>query len=274
MNAVSVSDLLEHSGDCVLMVDLESLWPLGSTPEDAVHAPEVRELLNRASALFPSVAVLAGRGASVARRILGTDKVALSGLYGAEFLAPGVDPGMGWLSKLLVPWERRVQTFTGALRDLVGSVTHELVLPGGIWVEDRGCMLALYPPNEDVEHDVRGVVEMFAREAGFDTRSAPGGILEIMPPVAPTKREAVLMVVRRSEAQWAIYLGGDENALHGVDYLVNGEALLGAAKIVVASAGMPSELAEAADLVVPGLDGMIAWLHEVVSNLEAQSSAS
>jgi trehalose 6-phosphate phosphatase len=120
-------------------------------------------------------------------------------------------------------------------------------------VEDKGLSLS-YHYREAADEaaalaELEGVAER-ARAAGLDARWGRK-VLEIRPPVAADKGTAVRILLERAGASLGLYAGDDTTDLDAFAGLA-AAGLEHAVRVAVASDEGPSELAAAADLVVPG----------------------
>ena len=87
-------------------------------------------------------------------------------------------------------------------------------------------------------------------------------VLEVRPPVEADKGTAVRQLLRQAGVDRALFAGDDTTDLDGFRGLREAGLEL-AVCVAVASAEAPPELAEQAELVVEGTEGLLALLHQL-----------
>ena len=129
----------------------------------------------------------------------------------------------------------------------------------GLPVEDKTLSLSYHYREAADEERAKAELEAVAaqaRAAGLDARWGRK-VLEIRPPVPADKGTAVGSLLERSGARLGLYAGDDTTDLDAFVGLVSAE-LEHAVRVAVASEEGPSELSDAADLVVDGPAEMAA----------------
>ena len=236
-----------------ILLDVDGvLAPIVQHADDA-HMPEsTRRPLIEVARRYGVVACVSGRRASDARRIVSLGSIAYLGSHGSEVLMPGaVAPE---LDRELQAWTRRVQAFT---RDAYDERLRRL----RVRLEDKEAIAALHwrgvPDEEEAESAVREVAEA-AEKAGF-TPHWGRKVLEIRPPVRIDKGAGIVAMLRNRDLAGALYVGDDAtdiDAFHGLSELVEMGRLGTAVRIGVRSDEGPSALAQEADVMVDGTDGV------------------
>jgi trehalose 6-phosphate phosphatase len=240
-----------------ILLDVDGvLAPIVQHPDDA-HMPETtRRPLIDVAKRYGVVACVSGRRASDARRIVSLGSIAYLGSHGSEVLKPGsIEPEM---DGELAAWTRRVQTFA---REAFGEELRRL----RVRLEDKEAIAALHwrgvPDEDDAEAAVRRVAAQ-AEEAGFTTHWGRK-VLEIRPPVRIDKGAGIVSLLRDMDLDAAVYVGDDVtdiDAFHGLTELIEMGRLGSAVRIGVRSEEGPSKLAEEADHMVEGTDGVRDFL--------------
>ncbi|MEA2312964.1 MAG: trehalose 6-phosphate phosphatase [Solirubrobacteraceae bacterium] len=240
-----------------ILLDVDGvLAPIVQHPDDA-HMPETtRRPLIDVAKRYGVVACVSGRRASDARRIVSLGSIAYLGSHGSEVLKPGsIEPEM---DGELAAWTRRVQTFA---REAFGEELRRL----RVRLEDKEAIAALHwrgvPDEDDAEAAVRRVAEQ-AEDAGFTTHWGRK-VLEIRPPVRIDKGAGIVALLRDMDLDAAVYVGDDVtdiDAFHGLTELIEMGRLGSAVRIGVRSEEGPSKLAEEADHMVEGTDGVRDFL--------------
>jgi trehalose 6-phosphate phosphatase len=195
---------------------------------------------------------VSGRRASDARRVVSLGSIAYLGSHGSEILRPGsISTEM---DRELQAWTRRVQNFA---REHYSENLRRL----RVRLEDKEAIAALHwrevPDEEEAEAAVREVAEA-AEQAGFNAHWGRK-VLEIRPPVRIDKGAGIVSLLRDRDLAAAVYVGDDTtdiDAFNGLSELVERGRLGHAVRVGVRSEEGPPELAEAADAMVDGTDGV------------------
>ena len=126
-------------------------------------------------------------------------------------------------------------------------------------VEDKGLTVAFHyreAENEDDALEYLEAVAKRAREAGLEPRFGRK-VLEIRPPVQADKGTAVTQLLGETGLKRALYAGDDTTDVDGFRALDDLELGI---RIAVSSDEAPSELVEAADIVVESPAELLALL--------------
>ena len=221
--SISVNHLSDHLDHVTLLLrgkrfgllsDLDgTLSELVSNPEYSVVAPQIRDPLAALCTKLHLVAVITGRSALQARRILAIDELLYVGNHGLEQLEKG---------ELSVP--DSVQAHLQALGEMRLSLQSQLAIPG-VSFEDKGVSFAIHYRNApDPEEAGRLVQEAVDREHGASFRQVGGKmVINILPPVELTKGTAVLDLAESHGLESLVYIGDDVtdvDAFRAVDRLV------------------------------------------------------
>jgi trehalose 6-phosphate phosphatase len=236
-----------------VLLDVDGvLAPIVQQPDDA-HMPETtRRPLIEVAKRYGVVACVSGRRASDARRIVALGSIAYLGSHGSEVLRPGaIAPE---LDRELQAWTRRVQTFA---HEAFGEKLRRL----RVRLEDKEAIAAFHwrgvPDEEDALAAVEDVAEA-AEKAGFVPHWGRK-VLEIRPPVRIDKGAGIVGLLRDSDLAAAMYVGDDltdVDAFRGLDELVEMGRLGTTLKVGVRSDEGPPVLADEADVMVDGTDGV------------------
>jgi len=230
-----------------VLTDLDgTLAPIVSDPMAARPLPEAAAALRRLQSSLSVVAVVTGRAAADARRMLGGDDLLVIGNHGAEWLEPGAAEAPA--NSELAEWAPVA----------VHRVLADLRPGDEVWVEDKGLSVTLHfrnaPDPEATRARLRGALDGMGNlgERGLAVR--PGRMsLEIRPVAAGDKGSALQALVSRYALRGLLVLGDD---VTDVDmFRAAGEARaadrLDAAIFAVGGAGeVPHTVTAAADLVL------------------------
>jgi trehalose 6-phosphate phosphatase len=236
-----------------VLLDVDGvLAPIVQHPDDA-HMPETtRRPLIEVARRYGVVACVSGRRASDARRIVSLGSIAYLGSHGSEVLRPGaITPE---LDRELQAWTRRVQNFANEAFD-------EPLRKLRVRLEDKEAIAALHwrgVPDEDGAQAAIEEVARRAEQAGF-TAHWGRKVLEIRPPVRIDKGAGIVSLLRDRDLAAALYAGDDTtdlDAFRGLGELVEAGRLGTAVRVGVRSDEGPSALAQEADVMVDGTDGV------------------
>jgi trehalose 6-phosphate phosphatase len=253
--------LLARPGRALIATDFDgTLAPIVADPQAARALPGAVPALASLAAAVGTLAVITGRAAAEAVAYGGLDAVPgliVLGHYGGqrwqagELTGPGSSPA--------------VQAARQALPGLLAGAG----APDGTWVEDKGHALAVHT-RRTADPDaalrlLRGPLDNLAERTGL--AAEPGRMVVELRPAGVDKGTALTGLVRERGAAAVMFCGddlGDLPAFAAVRAL-RAEGVPGCA---VASASAESRpVADAADLVVEGPDGIVALLAALAAEL-------
>jgi trehalose 6-phosphate phosphatase len=237
---VAAADLLarlaEEPRACALLLDVDGvLAPIVERPEHARVPEDTRAELARLAGRYGLVACVSGRTSADAARIVGLEELVYAGSHGLELDAEAER------------WRQPLHEFAARVD----------------WpVEDKGLTVSYHYrglPDEEAAHAELERVAERAQAAGLHARFGRK-VLELLPPVEANKGTAVRHLLSEHGLRRALYIGDDTTdldafaALDGLDLAV---------RVAVASAEGPSELGEAADLVLGGPTAVLELLRRL-----------
>jgi trehalose 6-phosphate phosphatase len=244
-----------------VLLDVDGvLAPIVQHPDDA-HMPETtRRPLIEVARRYGVVACVSGRRASDARRIVSLGSIAYLGSHGSEILRPGATAPE--IDRELAPWVRRVRAFAEEAFD-------EPLRRLRVRLEDKEAIAALHWRGVPDEAEAQAAIEEVAKRAEQAGFTAHWGrkVLEIRPPVRIDKGAGVVSLLRDRDLAAALYAGDDNtdlDAFRGLTELVEGGRLGTAVRVGVRSDEGPSELAQEADVMVEGTDGVREMLQALL----------
>ena len=219
----ALTRLAEAPEQAAIVLDIDgTLAPIVRRPDEAAVPEDARRELERLVARYALVACVSGRTGEDARRLVAVDGVRYVGSHGLE-LSPEADR-----------WRDEIHRFAASVD----------------WpVEDKGLTVAFHyreAENEDDALEYLEAVAERAREAGLEPRFGRK-VLEIRPPVQADKGTAVTQLLGEAGLKRALYAGDDTTDVDGFRAL---DGLELGIRIAVSSDEAPSELVEAADIVV------------------------
>ena len=256
--AATLEPLTRDPSASALFFDVDgTLAPIVERAEDARVPEDTSRLLGALAGRYALVACVSGRSASEARRLVGVEGIAYAGAHGAELIERG--GASATVMPALAEWSDRIKAFAAERGECD-------LRPLGVRLEDKGAIAAFHwrgAPDEDAARDA---IEAVARDAEAEGYATHWGrkVLEVRPPVPFHKGQAVSALVRETGARGALYAGDDAtdlDAFGALDSLEAAGEIDHAARLGVASAEGPAAIAERADLLVDGTDGVLAVLH-------------
>lgn len=191
----------------VVLLDVDgTLSPIAPRPEDAVvPAPTRAALAALVRTTGTHVALVSGRGASDARRLVGVEGVWAIGNHGLETIAPD--------GALTV--DERVAPFADALRRARDAASAAAAGVPGARVEDKGATLSVHYRQVSDAAAIERLARSIAAAAGEAGLRVTHGrkVIEVRPPVAVDKGTAVLALAARlgaSSESGSILFAGDD----------------------------------------------------------------
>jgi trehalose 6-phosphate phosphatase len=218
--------LAEDPGRAAILLDVDGvLAPIVAVPHDAEVPEETRAELRRLHGRYALVACVSGRSSADARRIVGVDELVYVGEHGLE-LAP------------------EAREWSGRLQDFAATVDWDDV-------ERKPLTVSFHYRRAADEGEALAMLDAVATRARNEGLVARFGrkVLELRPPVGAHKGTAVAQLLAERDLERALYAGDDTTDL---DAFAAVAALALGIRVAVASAEGPSELREAADVVVGG----------------------
>ncbi|WP_129308390.1 trehalose-phosphatase [Streptomyces sp. L2] len=247
-----------------------TLAPIVDDPEQARAHPGAVPALAALAPQVASVAVVTGRPAGVAVRhggfagVPGLDHLVVLGHYGAErwdavsgtVSAPAPHPGVA------------------AVRAELPGVLDRAGAWHGTWIEEKGRALAVHTRRADdpeAAYDaLRGPLTDLASRHGLIVE--PGRlVLELRPP-GMDKGVALLDYVREISAGAVLYAGDDLGDLPAFAALEKLRSDGLPTLLVCSGSAEVGELAERADLVVDGPEGVVSLLRSLAERLNTSPS--
>lgn len=239
-----------------------TLAPIVADPRMAAPYPGIVAELAELASLVGAAAILTGRPSATAVRLGGLDEapgITVLGHYGAERWVNGsvvaADPPPG------------VAAVRRELPDLVDRVG----APEGTWIEDKGRSLAVHTRRtadpDGVLNLLRPHLAELAERSGLQME--PGRMVIELRPQGVDKGAALTALASETKARTVLYAGDDLGDLPAFDAVkaLRGQGIPGLT--VCSTSAEAVEVAEAADLVVPGPAGLADLLRELTAAIRA-----
>jgi trehalose 6-phosphate phosphatase len=263
-SAGSLPDLLRplraRPGASAILCDIDgTLAPIAQRAQDAAVSDAARDALRALAGPYAIVGCVSGRPAEDARELVGLDELTYIGNHGFERLTPNArraehDP-------VLAGHE-------GAASSFVDNLNADELAAVGLRVEDKGPIRALHWRGAADEDAAEQVAREIATEAVGRNLVPHWGrkVLEIRPAVQLDKGTAIAELLAELRVANALYGGDDRTDIDAFrrlrDLRAAGE-LDSAVCVGIASDEGPRELAEEADVIVPGPQGFVEALRSL-----------
>ncbi len=256
--------LVTDPSQALLAFDFDgTLAPIVADPRTSAPQPGIVAALADLATLVGTVAVITGRPAATAVRLGGLERVPgiiVLGHYGAERWSDGrviaADPP---------PGVALVRAELPALVDSSGA-------PEGTWIEDKGRSLAVHTrrasdPDRALE-TLAGPLAELAERAGLKVE--PGRMVIELRPQGVDKGATLASLVEERAAQRVLYAGDDLGDLPAFEAVaaLRGQGIPGLT--VCSSSDEVTEVADTADLVVPGPAGLAELLGRLTARIRAR----
>lgn len=249
----ALAPISENPASACIFLDLDgTLAPIVPQPQSvAIPGPIIR-LVRKLEHLYLAVAVVSGRPATEAKRIVGISDLAYIGNHGFETLLPGHAVVVSEEAQPYVPLIREMVDYCRSLDEITEA---------GIWVEDKTATLSLHyrrAPDPDAARKVIAEkVTPLLEEKGLLFRKGRM-VLEVKPPVPVDKGVSVGRLLDRLDSHRAVYMGDDATDVDALKELRQRQRrkdslMVG---IGVISAEMPDDLPKYADLMVEKTSGV------------------
>ena len=244
------------AGDpCVVMLDVDgTLAPIAPRPEEAAVPDETRRVVAALAARRSvHLALVSGRAAGDARRMVSVSNVWVVGNHGAEVVDPD---GESAVDPQVAPYEQAIARARRTLSQLLGPVP-------GVIVEDKHWTLSVHHRQADpgVLPRLQSTVHRVAQENGLAVHDGKM-VFEVRPPVRVDKGTAVFALAQRLGAletgASVLFVGDDrtdEDAFRMLRARVPGA--------VTVRVGDPE--GTVAEFVVPDPPAVRAFLEEVLA---------
>jgi trehalose 6-phosphate phosphatase len=254
-----------------LVTDIDgTISPIASTPAAAFVIPEARDALLTLAAALPHVAIVTGRAAEDAERMLDLAGILYIGNHGFERR-----------------WQGDTRDHSGAkqsqaaLEQALNQIERELVLEDldeGILLENKRLSGAVHyrlAPARDVIGPWIGAIVAAAASAS-DLRMTEGRyVYELRPPITVNKGTAVLDLIEDHQLKGIIFLGDDVtdvDAFKEIRKATRNGLIDGLAIAVDSPEARPIVLNEA-DALVEGVPGVVALLTAIANRFEVPATS-
>lgn len=249
-----------------LLSDIDgTISAIAPTPDAAVLLPGVRELLRRARAVFDVVAVVSGRTAADARRLVGLPELDYLGNHGLEQLGAADGPPEERGYHVVAAAEPYVPRVAATLDAVERTLAPRFP---GILVERKGVTgsihVRLAPDPQAAATAVAQVLATLPAAQGLRITHGKQ-VLEVRPPLDAHKGTAIAALIRARGIRGAIYFGDDYTDMDAFRALhhLSASGRVHCCSVAVLQTEAPADLARAADFAleqIAQVPALLAWL--------------
>ncbi|CCF84647.1 trehalose-phosphatase [Nitrolancea hollandica] len=246
-----------------LITDLDgTISRIAPAPELAVAEPAAREALRELAGRLDLVAVISGRSAADAQRLLQLDQVVYVGNHGLERRTRGRTA----IAPEARPYLPRISQTLTALAPRLPAV--------GVMIEDKGATASIHyrqaPDPELAKSAILAALRPLAEQYGL--RISHGRrVVELRLPVALDKGSALRELVRDYQLRSIVFLGDDVTDLDAMRALqeLRASGAVSGLSVGVVGPETPDRITHEADLTVTGVDDVAALLTALSERLRS-----
>jgi trehalose 6-phosphate phosphatase len=268
-NAALVSRVvaLLENGRAGLVTDVDgTISPIVPRPEDAQVLPRARKALQGLRTLLTVTAVVSGRTAADARRMVGVEGLTYVGNHGLEIWSELGGPRIAPEAR---PWVPRIAA-------VLDDVVRQVQLPG-VLVENKGATGSLhYRLAADPDRARTQLLAVLARRAVTSGLRIEEGrmVINLLPPLMVTKGSAVTWLVREHRLERLVYLGDDITDAHAFRALAGLRQTENVHTLSIGVVGQetPPSVRQLADATLPSVDTVADLLCQVFEQLRSSVS--
>lgn len=244
-----------------------TLSAIASTPETATLLPGVAEQLERARSVFALVAIVSGRSASDARRMVGIPGLLYIGNHGLDSLDE---------DDKTIHIQPEAEQWVRAINHVLATIQAPLMEQyPGLRFERKDVTASIHLRGLDDPQAVEGAIYIAVVEAASakELRVTSGKlVIELRPPLEADKGVAIESFIRTRNLAGALYLGDDQtdiDAFRALRRLTAAGDCQGIAVAVLASEA-PAQLAAEADMTLDSVETTPGFLQWLLDNVPAQ----
>jgi trehalose 6-phosphate phosphatase len=251
-------------GRAGLVTDVDgTISPIVAAPEDAYVLPDARQALRVLNGVLTLVAIVSGRTAAEARRMVGVDGLTYVGNHGFEVWSSGgaeVVPAAQ-------PWVPRV---AAVLEEIQAQIRQP-----GILIENKGATASLHyrraPDPNRAERELLEILTQTALPLGL--RFEPGRmVFNLLPPLRISKGSAISWLAAEHRLDRLVYIGDDETDAHAFRalHVLRQSGEVRTLSIGVVTAEAPLSVRQLADATVSSVSAVADLLCRVAEGLRPE----
>jgi len=267
-NTSLVHDVLDllSSGRAGLVTDVDgTISPIVATPEEALVLPAARQALRVLRDVIALVAVVSGRTATDARKMVGIDGLTYVGNHGFEVLT-----GTGRRPEIVPaaqPWVARVAQVLEAVQAQVRQP--------GMLIENKGATASLHyrlaPDPERAQRELFEILVQSALPTGLRFEEGRR-VFNLLPPLGISKGSAVSWLAAEHRLDRLVFLGDDETDAHAFRALrvLRQSGEVRTLSIAVVGSETPFSVRHLADASLRSVDAVADLLCRVAEQLKSE----
>ena len=248
-----------------LLTDIDgTLSYIAPTPDAASVNDTAKDALRKLAGLLDIVGTISGRAAENSEGMIGIPELLYIGNHGLERRTIG--------STAIHPLAALEFEAVGDLLGAVRAKTLDVPVFEGVLIENKGVTASIhYRLASDQEATHAALMALIGPEATSRGLRVTQGrmVIEIRPSVLINKGSAVATVVEEAGLKSLIFLGDDTTDIDGFKALsrLRSESVLAGVNVAVVSPESPPEVAQAADVIIHGVDSCVALLAKLAERL-------
>ncbi len=248
-----------------LLTDIDgTLSYIAPTPDAASVNDTAKDALRKLAGLLDIVGTISGRAAENSEGMIGIPELLYIGNHGLERRTIG--------STAIHPLAALEIEAVGDLLGAVRAKTLDVPVFEGVLIENKGVTASIhYRLASDQEATHAALMALIGPEATSRGLRVTQGrmVIEIRPSVLINKGSAVATVVEEAGLKSLIFLGDDTTDIDGFKALsrLRSESVLAGVNVAVVSPESPPEVAQAADVIIHGVDSCVALLAKLAERL-------
>jgi len=248
-----------------LLTDIDgTLSYIAPTPDAASVNDTAKNALRKLAGLLDVVGTVSGRAAENSEGMIGIPELLYIGNHGLERRTIG--------STAIHPLAALEVEAVGELLASVRARTLDVPVFEGVLFENKGVTASIHyrlASNQEATH--AALMELIEPEAiSRGLRVTQGRmVIEIRPSVLINKGSAVTTVVEEAGLKSLIFLGDDMTDVDGFRAVsrLRADLVLAGLNIAVVSPESPPEVAQAADVILHGVDSCVSLLAQLADRL-------
>jgi trehalose 6-phosphate phosphatase len=238
-----------------------TLSAIAPTPADAILLPGIEELLRKYLETFAMLAVVSGRSALDARRLVGIPGIIYIGNHGLERLSIQGNDRDETLEILpeAIPYEISINA-------ALDTIQQQLVpLYNGMIIERKGITGSIhYRLVQDADRAHDDILDILTPLAQRDNLAIMTGkmVIELRPPIRQNKGTSIAGLVREHHLASALFLGDDMTDIDGFRALhqLQESGACQCISIAVLHPESPVALRQESDIALEGIEFMPSFL--------------
>ena len=262
-----------------------TISPIAARPEEAIVLPKARQALAGLKDLLEVVAVVTGRSAEDARKMVGIDDLTYIGNHGLEMWREGraetLPEAQPWVPRMAAVLDEVAKRLAAGPAEFVTDKGEAEVNESGpltgVITENKGPTASFhYRLAPDTDEARRRLLEILASYTVTSGLRIEEGrmVINLLPPLTVTKGSAVSWLVKEHQLQSVVYLGDDVTDAHAFRALkvLRESQGIHTLAIGVVGADAPPSIRQLADATLPSVAAVADLLWDVFEALKSSDT--